>query len=138
MRTEYPYTVEKDQDGWFFVQFIDLEDAYTQGESLEEAAFNASEVLSGMLAYRLEKNQEIPSPSSCPENGYLTSPSPEVQAALLLRKARGDKSLSELANAMKTSWPAAQRLEDPRHWPSLKQLDKAARALGKRLILSLE
>lgn len=138
MRTEYPYTVEKDQDGCFFVQFIDLEDVYTQGENLEEATFNAGEVLSGMLAYRLEKNQEIPAPSPCPESGYLTSPSPEVQAALLLRKARGDKSLSELANAMKTSWPAAQRLEDPRHWPSLKQLDKAARALGKRLILSLE
>jgi antitoxin HicB len=39
---------------------------------------------------------------------------------------------------MQTSWPAAQRLEDPRHSPSLKQLERAAAALGKRLVLSFE
>jgi antitoxin HicB len=136
--SNYPYTVEADEDGFLFVQFIDLEDTFTQGETLEEAAYNANEVLSAMLAYKMEKNQEIPEPSSRPVNGYMASPSPEVQAALLLRKARGNKTLTELANAMKTSWPAVQRLEDPHHWPSLKQLDKAARALGKRLILTLE
>lgn len=135
MRTDYPYTVETDNDGFLFVQFTDLEDTFTQGETLEEAAYNASEVLSAMLAYRLEHNQEIPNPSAATQNSYRAAPSPEVQAALLLRKAR---ALSELANAMKTSWPAAQRLENPHHWPNLKQLDKAARALGKRLILTLE
>jgi predicted RNase H-like HicB family nuclease len=31
MKTEYPYTVEKDEDGLLFVQFIDLEAAFTQG-----------------------------------------------------------------------------------------------------------
>lgn len=138
MSTNYPYTIEADEDGFLFVQFIDLEEAFTQGETIEEAVFNAEEVLSAMLAYRLENNQEIPEPSPCPNNGYSVSPRPEVQAALLFRKARGNKPLSELANAMNTSWPAAQKLEDPHHWPSLKQLDKAARALGKRLILSLE
>ncbi len=138
MRTDYPYTVETDTDGFLFVQFIDLEDTFTQGETLEEAAYNASEVLSAMLAYRLENNQEIPDPSAITQNSYMAAPSPEVQAALLLRKARGNKTLSELASAMKTSWPAVQRLENPHHWPNLKQLDKAARALGKRLILTLE
>jgi len=29
-------------------------------------------------------------------------------------------------------------LEDPHHWPSLKQLEKAAQVLGKRLVLSFE
>jgi antitoxin HicB len=138
MRTDYPYTVEKDQDGFLFVQFTDLDEVFTQGETLEEAAYNASEVLSAMLAYRLENNQEIPDPSPVTQNSFMAAPSPEVQAALLLRKARGNKTLSELANTMKTSWPAVQRLENPHHWPNLKQLDKAARALGKRLILTLE
>ena len=53
-------------------------------------------------------------------------------------RARGNKTLTELANAMDTTWIVAQRLENPKHWASLKQLDKAAKALGKRLILSLE
>lgn len=43
-----------------------------------------------------------------------------------------------MARVLETSWPAAKRLEDPRHWPSLKQLDKAATALGKRLMPSFE
>jgi antitoxin HicB len=138
MKTIYPYTIEKDEEGIYFVQFIDIEEAFTQGETLEEAIYNADEVLSAMLAYRMDKNQEIPEPSKCSKGAHIGTPNPEVQAALLLRKARGSKPLSELANAMKTSWPAAQRLEDPHHWPNLKQLDKAARALGKKLVLSLE
>ena len=35
------------------------------------------------------------------------------------------------------SWPSAQRLENPRHSPTLRQLEKAA-ALDKRLVLALE
>mgnify|MGYP000235149510 CR=1 FL=1 len=134
----YPYLAELDEDGRFFVHFIDIEEGITQADSLEEAAFNAAEVLSAILACRLEDNEEIPEPSVCPENGYLASPNSKVQAALLLKKARGAKSLTELANAMDTTWTTAQRLENPRHWASLKQLDRAAKALGKRLVLSLE
>ena len=134
----YPYLVEQGEDGRFFVHFVDIEEAITQADSLEEAAFNATEVLSGILACRLDDDEEIPEPSDCPKNAYLAFPSPKVQAALLLKKARGNKTLTELAHAMDTTWIAAQRLENPQHWASLKQLDKAAKALGKRLILSLE
>lgn len=134
----YPYIAEREEDNRFFVHFIDIEEAFTQADTLEEAAFNASEVLTGVLACRLDDNDDIPEPSICPKNGFMASPSPKIQAALLLRKARGNKSLTELANAMDTTWTAAQQLENPAHWISLKQLDKAARVLGKRLILTLE
>jgi antitoxin HicB len=39
---------------------------------------------------------------------------------------------------LETSWPSAKRLEDASHWPSLKTLDRAAAALGKKLVLVLE
>ena len=45
---------------------------------------------------------------------------------------------AELARSLETSWPSAQRLENPRHSPTLRQLEKAAAALGKRLVLALE
>jgi predicted RNA binding protein YcfA (HicA-like mRNA interferase family) len=51
---------------------------------------------------------------------------------------RGDRSFADLARALETSWPVAKKLEDPRHWPSLRALDRAAAALGKRLVLALE
>lgn len=138
MNVAYPYTATLESDGVYFVQFHDLEEGITQGETLEEAAFNAAEVLTGVLAYRLDHSQEVPEPSEIKTGDFLASPGVEVQAALLLRKARAGRSLSDLANVMKTSWPAVQRLENPYHWPTLKQLDRAARALGKRLILTLE
>lgn len=138
MNVAYPYTATLEEDGIYFVQFLDLEEAFTQGQTLEEAAFNAAEVLTGILAYRLEHNQDIPEPSPVQDGQLWAMPSAEVQSAVLLRKARAGRSLADLANAMQTSWPSVQRLENPHHWPTLKQLDKAARALGKRLVLSLE
>lgn len=137
MKFSYPYIMKPQEGGGFFVQFVDFDEAFTEGDTPEEAAFNASEVLTGILGYRLEKGESIPEPSST-KKYQLASPSAAVQSSLLLRMARGDRPLSDLARAMETSWAAAQRLEDPHHWSSLKQLDKAAKVLGKRLVLSLE
>jgi len=137
MNLSYPYTTKLQTNGSFLVQFVDFEEAFTEGETLEEAAFNAAEVLTGIIAYRLEQGEAIPMPSPAKKH-LLASPSAGVQSAMLLRTARGDRPLADLARALETSWAAAQRLEDPRHWPSLKQLDRAARVLGKRLVLSFE
>ena len=137
MNLAYPYTLAPQEGGGFFVQFADLEEAFTEGATREEAAFNAAEVLSAILAYRLEHGQEIPGPGKAGKRP-VASPNAAVQSALLLRRARGKRPLSELARGLETSWAAAQRLEDPNHWPSLKQLDRAARLLGKRLVLTLE
>lgn len=136
MNTSYPYTLELQPNGAFFVQFIDLEEAFTEGETEEQCAFNATEVLTGILAQRLENGDTIPLPS--PAQGHpVATPEASVQAALLLHFAREGHTLSELARAMGTSWPAAQRLMRPNN-PTIKQLERAAAALGKRLVLSLE
>ncbi|MFI4955548.1 MAG: type II toxin-antitoxin system HicB family antitoxin [Gammaproteobacteria bacterium] len=119
------------------MQFTDLDEAITEGATLEEALFNASEVLTLTLEGRMDKEIEIPEPAQL-NTGYLIAPSARVQAALLIRFAKGDHTIAELARALETSWPAAARLENPHHWPSLKQLEKAAAALGLRLVLSLE
>lgn len=138
MEIRYPATIEAQNDGRFLVQFVDLPDTFTEGETKEEAIFNASEVLSAMLAWRLDGEQDVPAPSTKAKGAFYIAPDAKTQAAMLLRLARGDRSLSDLARALETSWPAAKRLEDPTHWPSLKTLDRAAAALGKRLVLVLE
>ncbi len=138
MDIRYPAIVEAQEDGGFLVKFVDLPDTFTEGKTKEEAIFNASEVLSAMLAWRLDESKEIPSPSQNVASAANIAPDAKTQAAMLLRLARGERTLSELARALETSWPAAKRLEDPTHWPSLKTLDRAAAALGKRLVLTLE
>ncbi|GHU24166.1 antitoxin [Betaproteobacteria bacterium] len=124
--------------GGYCVRFVDIPEAITEGDSLEEALFNASEALSGILSFRVRHGQSIPDASQNVVGAHYVAPDVKTQAALLVRSARGDKSLSELARALQTSWPAAQRLEDPSHWPSLKTLDRVASALGKKLVLSME
>lgn len=139
MKIAYPYTMEPQKDGGYLVQFVDMTEACTEGATKEEAAFNAQEVLSLVLEQRLADDGEIPRPSR--RDGLpLAAPDAVIQSALLIQGARkeGQKSLADLARALGTSWPSAARLEDPRHWPSLRQLDRAAAALGKRLVLTLE
>ncbi|MCI4427774.1 MAG: type II toxin-antitoxin system HicB family antitoxin [Burkholderiales bacterium] len=138
MEIRYPATVTAQADGSLFVQFIDLPDTFTEGQTKEEALFNAAEVLSAMLAWRLDEAKDVPAPSLKVKGAHYIAPDAKTQAAMLLRLARGDRTLSDLARALETSWPAVKRLEDPTHWPSLKTLDRAAAALGKRLVLSLE
>jgi antitoxin HicB len=138
MDIRYPATIERQQDGSYLVQFVDLDDTFTEGKTKDEALFNAAEVLSAMLAWRLDEGKDVPPPSPKLKGAHYIAPDAKTQAAMLLRLARAERSVSDLARALETSWPAAKRLEDPTHWPSLKTLEKAAAALGKRLVLTLE
>lgn len=138
MEIRYPAMITKTPEGGLHVQFTDLDEAFTEGDSLEEALFNAAEVLTLTLEGRLAEGMDVPEPSQGVKGARYIAPDAKTQGVLLLRAARGDRSLADLARALETSWPQAKRLEDPRHWPSLKTLDKAARVLGKRLVLSME
>jgi antitoxin HicB len=138
MKLEYPYTLETQKGGGFVVQFVDFEEAFTEGDSEEEAAFNAAEVLSLVIEQRMEDGSEIPLPSAR-KGRRVACPQASVQVALLMRKAREEqgKTLADMARALHTSWPSAQRLEQPGSNPTLKQLERAAAALGKRLVVGL-
>ncbi len=139
MKIFYPAIVNHDlQDNRYLVKFYDLPEAITEGTTLEEALFNASEVLTLTLEGRIDEGIEIPQPTSKMENVYLIAPSARLQAALLIKFARANHTISEIARALETSWPAAARLEDPHHWPSLRQLERAANAIGQKLVISLE
>ena len=137
MDIRHPATVEAQNDGTVLVQFVDLPDTFTEGQTQEEALFNAAEVLSAMLAWRLIMRRKCP-PRARRSGAQLRRTRREDTSSHAASPGPGRTTLSELARAIETSWPAAKRLEDPTHWPSLKTLDRAAAALGKRLVLTLE
>lgn len=138
MDIHYPAVFEPQEPSGFFVRFIDIPEAISQGETVDECEFNGAEVLSLILEEYVESGRAIPAPTQGIKEARYIAPDAKVQAALLVRQARGDRSLAELARALDTSWPAAKRLENPRHYPTMKQLEKAAAALGKRLVLAFE
>ncbi len=136
MKIKYPARVIKQDDG-YLVTFPDFPETATDGLTLEEALFNAAEALTLTLEGRADEGLSIPAPSSV-KTRHRIAPAARVQSALLLRKARGTRPVAQIARALDTSWPAVAKLEDPRHWPSLRQVEKAAAAVGKRLVVSLE
>ena len=139
MNTAYPYTLEPQEGDGYLVQFVDFEEAFTEGATEEEAAFNAAEVLSLVIEQRLADGRSVPLPS-LDEGRPVAYPQASAQVALLLRKAREEqgRTLAEMARALQTSWPSAQRLEQATANPTLKQLERAAAALGKRLLITLD
>ncbi len=138
MKILYPAIVRKQKPSGYFVRFPDIKEAVTQGDTVEEALLNASEVLTLALDHRLGRAREIPPPSIPSTRSYLVAPDAKTQAAILVRLSRGDRSVADLARALGTSWPAVARLEDPRHSPTLRNLERTAAALGQRLIVSFE
>lgn len=136
MTYAYPANITPEDDG-FVVQFIDLDEAFTEGDTMDAALFNAAEVLTLTLEGRIEEGVAIPEPSQNVKGAHYVNPDAKTQAAMLLRRLRGDRTMADLAKGLDTSWASAARLEDPSHWPSLKTLDRAARVLGKRLTLDM-
>lgn len=141
MNVLFPAQITFDKnENRYFVQFLDIPEAITEGESLEEACFNASEALTLAIEGRLEEGIDVLEPSELKKGQKLIPPSVRAQAALLIRwaKSHGNHTTSELARSLNTSWPAVSRLENPKHWPSLRQLEKIANVLGQQLIISME
>lgn len=137
MKIWYPCKIQKDQDGKYFVSFPDFSEAFTEGETEEEALFNASEVLTLTLEGRAEEDMSIPFPPQI-ETSPMIYPSSRVQAALLIRFSREGRKIADIARSLGTSWPAASNMENLQHWTTLRQLEKTATVLGKRLVVSFE
>ena len=137
----YPATIKKSRDGTYGVQFVNFKKGFTYGKSPAEARDNACEVLSLLLESYLAFKKAIPAPTT-KKGAILILPDAKTQAALALYESlntsKNVKTMAQLARAMDTSWAAASRLGDPSHWPTLKMLDKAVRATGKRLVISVE
>ena len=60
MKYDYPAIFSPAEEGGYIVQFVDAENWFTQGETLEEAEFMAEDVLNLMLWDAEDENEYIP------------------------------------------------------------------------------
>jgi antitoxin HicB len=139
MTLTYPHTVLQ-QDGVCLVQFVELEEAFTEAGTPKQVLEMAQAVLGLVLAQRLDDGRPIPLPSPPQPGQWVMVPYASTQVAVLFRLGLEQENitLAEVARAMGTSWAASQRLENPQRGHHLKQLEKAARALGKQLVIGFE
>ncbi len=69
-RYSYPCVITLDkEDGIYYVNFPDLEDCFTDGDTLEEALYNAQDVL-GLVLYSKEENGMEINP---PKNDFIAT-----------------------------------------------------------------
>ncbi|MBF0466436.1 MAG: type II toxin-antitoxin system HicB family antitoxin [Nitrospirae bacterium] len=138
IRLQYPAVVtyiEEDND--YLVEFPDLKGCITDGETIEQALFNAKEALTGYLAVVFERDHSVPEASDLKgDNIYLVEPEPKVSIPIFLRKLRQEQGLSQsdLAQRLGITYQVYQRLENTvKSNPTVKTLTKIANAFHKQL-----
>lgn len=133
---QYAAKIRK-SDGSHLVSFVDFENITTWGKTLEQALANAEEALNGCLESDFERGFRIPDPSAVKGRSIYNIPvKPHIAIAFMLRKMRAGLTQQEIALKLKISFQVYQRLENPRRAnPTLKTLEKVARAYGKHVSL---
>ena len=137
----YPVTVTPDpQDGGFVVQFVDLPEAITQGETLQEALHEAADCLEEAVANRILMNLPLPAPSAIDQGRYgVTLPvQMAAKAALYLAMKELDITNVELAQRLGYDEKEVRRLLDPHHASKIPRIESALQAIGKQLVIGFQ
>ncbi|MEO5357005.1 MAG: type II toxin-antitoxin system HicB family antitoxin [Nitrospirae bacterium YQR-1] len=126
-----------DDGEYYVVTFPDLKGCVTQGETTEEALFNATEALTGYLTSIFIRNLNIPEPSNITgDNIYFIEPDASISISINLKKLRQERGISqtELANMIGVKYQTYQRLENPlKSNPTIKTLSNIAKAFHRKL-----
>ena len=136
---DYPVTLTPD-DGSVLVTFVDVPEAITFGADEQEALMQAVDALESGLSFYVDARQPLPAPSK-PKRGQKTvRPSAMECAKLGVYQAMTDQGIRKAELARRLGWhmPQVDRLFDLRHASKFEQIETAAAALGKRLVLSVE
>lgn len=127
------------EDGGFVVTCRDLPEAVTQGETVEEALFEAADCLEEAVAARIDDERDIPVPSASKRGERLVSvpPSMALKAAVYLAVREAGITNSELARRMRLDEKEARRILDPHHPTKITRIEAALAVLGRHVKLAL-
>ena len=130
----YNCKIDQDKD-MFWVQFPDMPNIQTYGDTLEEALSMAKEALDGCLESDISRGIPVPPPKY--KKGYPVTVASHIALSLKLRELRGEQSQADIARKLGLTYQAYQRLENPRKAnPTVKTLEKIARVYNRQLNIS--
>ena len=119
------------------VNFPDLPNGWSQGETRGEALAQAEDLLDEMILGRMAHNEDVPRPSS--RKGRPVVALPALTAAKFeAYRAMRAAGLNKRQLAERLGWQPSQvtRLFDGRHAWRLDQIEAALNALGRRLVVT--
>lgn len=132
----YPAVVRPDGDSWM-VEFPDIPEALTGGDTEQEAIEMAKDALVTALEFYFEDARAVPSPSKLKKGQVPIELPASVAAKVLLLNEMMAQNVrpSELARRLGTTPQEITRFTDLRHATKIDRIDTALHALGKSLEL---
>src|SRR3546814_10901680 len=126
----YPYDVTRDAGGFFLLQFADVPEAHTDGETREEAEAGALDCLLAALGAYLELRRDIPRPSDRRRSDGRAVLPPLVAAKLALYQAMREEGVTQVALARRIGrdQKEVRRLLDLDHRSHIGQVEEIGRA----------
>lgn len=139
MNFAYPVELIKDDNNTVRVIFPDVPEAITFGDDEDEALLRAGDALETALAMYVDEKQNLPRPS--PIKGRRTVHPGAIECAKLgIYQSMRDGHVRKTDLARRLGWHLAQidRLLDLGHSSKVEQIEQAAAAMGKHLVMSIE
>lgn len=133
----WPVNLTEAEEGGLIVNFPDMPQGWSQGETREDALNCAADLLEEMVLGAMAHSEDVPPPS--PADGRPLVALPALTAAKLeVYRAMRDAGLSKSALAARLGWQPSQvtRLFDGHHASRLDQVEAALSALGRRLVIT--
>lgn len=163
----YFVTLTRDDNGTLLITCPDLPEVTSFAEDEEDAMQRAADAIEEALAGRITRHEDIPEPSmptpparqhrhsrdfsagmvglmtasSLPELGRRLVRLPPLTAAKveLYREARAQRvSKAELGRRLGWHGPQVDRVFDLNHRSTIEHIDRALRAIGKCLVISVQ
>jgi antitoxin HicB len=135
----YPATLTKQKEGGYLVQFPDLPEAITQGDTIEDALIEATDCLEEAIANRIEMKLNLPSPSRLKKNQHTISLHTTFAAKIALYLTMREQKLTKtiLAKKLNCDEKEVRRLLDPHYHSKLPRIEEALFTLGKKLQIEI-
>lgn len=135
---QYPVRLTEDDNGTVLVEFVDIPEAVTFGDTKEEALARATDALATAVEGYIKNRRPLPAPSR--STGPLVEVPPMMAAKVALYQTMREHRIgkAELARRLRWHMPQVDRLLDVRHASRLDQMEAGLEAVGKRLSLTIE
>lgn len=135
---DYPVTLTAD-NGSVLVTFVDVPEAITFGSDTQEALQNAVDALETGLSFYVDARKPLPIPSTPAPQQRTIRPCALECAKLGVYKAMTEQGIKKAELARRLGWhmPQVDRLFDLQHASKLEQIEAAANALGKHVIVQV-
>ncbi len=135
---DYPVTLTPDGDT-LLVTFADVPEAITFGVDEDEALLHGIDALETALSFYVEARKPLPQPSA-PAGRPTVRPSALECAKLGVYQAMTEQGIRKAELARRLGWhlPQVDRLFDLSHASRFDQIEAAARALGRRVDVTIQ